>query len=247
MIIRSTAIPLSIHPYSSTSSIVHWLTRHHGKISTVLKGSMRPKSPFLGEFELFSTSELLFFMKHTNSLFTGKECSMLTRRSAFRTDWRAMQTASYLSALIDRTTPDDGHHPELFAFYEDLLDQCMEYGASSEFLIWAELQFCHHHGHAPHLATCVICDAKKELCFCAAQGGTVCRACAKQKTLATLPCPPDVLAILQAWKNAANPAPVVKTALNGSQRTALHSIAGTFMHYQFSLQSEFRNATMEAI
>ena len=59
MIIRATAIPLAVYPYSSTSRIVHWLTRQQGKISTLLKGALRPRSPFIGEYELFSTSELL--------------------------------------------------------------------------------------------------------------------------------------------------------------------------------------------
>ena len=67
MIARTTAIPLACYPYSSSSRIVHWLTRHHGKVSTLLKGALRPKSPFLGEYDLFSTSELLYFQKQVHS------------------------------------------------------------------------------------------------------------------------------------------------------------------------------------
>ena len=106
MIVRAIGIPLACHPYSSTSRIVHWLTRHHGKVSTLLKGALRPKSPFLGEYELFSTSELLYFHKRPHALHAAKECSMLHAHERFRTDWRAMQTASYLSTLFSKTTPD---------------------------------------------------------------------------------------------------------------------------------------------
>ena len=91
MIIKTTAIPLAYYPYSSTSRIVHWLTRHHGKVSTLLKGALRPKSPFLGEYELFGTSELLYFAHRPHVLHTAKECALLHPRDAFRTDWRAMQ------------------------------------------------------------------------------------------------------------------------------------------------------------
>ena len=54
MIARTAAIPLACYPYSSTSRVVHWLTRYHGKVSTLLKGALRPKSPFLGDKQHFS-------------------------------------------------------------------------------------------------------------------------------------------------------------------------------------------------
>ncbi len=242
MIVRSTAIPLAIFPYSSTSRIVHWFTRHQGKISTLLKGAMRPKSPFLGEYDLFSTSELLYFEKRVYTLHTGKECAMLHRRDAFRTDWRAMQAASYISGLIERTTPEEAPHPELFELYEELLDLAEEYGRHAPFLIWSELRFCDHHGHAPSLGNCVLCGSSRELRFCASQGGVVCSSCSRQKKLPILDCPPDVLAMLQAWQRANHPSGIVKTQLSGTQTTALNAIMTTFMMYQFNLPPEHRLA-----
>ena len=242
MIERATAIPLACFPYSSTSRIVHWLTRHHGKISTLLKGALRPKSPFLGEYDLFSTSELLYFAKSNQTLHTGKECAMLHRRDAFRTDWRAMQTASYLSALFDKTTPEEAPQPELFELYEELLDLAEEYGRHPQFLIWAELRFCDHHGHAPQLNDCVLCAAKTDLSFCASQGGVVCASCSKARKLPILDCPPDALAILRAWKTADHPAPIVKTRFSENQVITLNRIMSTFMTYQFNLPPELRHA-----
>jgi DNA repair protein RecO (recombination protein O) len=241
---RATAIPLACFPYSSTSRVVHWLTRHHGKISTLLKGAMRPRSPFLGEYDLFSTSELLYFAKRTHALHTGKECAMLHRRDAFRTDWRAMQTASYLSALIDKTTPEEAPQPELFALYEQLLDLAEEYGRHPQFLAWAELRFCDHHGHAPNYDACVLCSAKTDLRFCASQGGVVCAACSKSRRLPILESPSDVLSILRAWQRVDHPAPVIKTRLSSSQSAAVDAIMSTFMMYQFNLPPEYRTAVI---
>ena len=243
---RATAIPLASFPYSSTSRVVHWLTRHHGKISTLLKGAMRPKSPFLGEYDLFSTSELLYFAKRTHTLHTGKECAMIHRRDAFRTDWRAMQTASYLSALFDKTTPEEAPQPELFELYEELLDLAEEYGCHPHFLIWAELRFCHQQGHAPNFDSCVLCSAKTNLRFCASQGGVICTACSKDRKLPILECPPDVFAILRAWQRSDHPATVVKTQLSGKQLTTLNVLMGTFMMYQFGLPLDHRNVALQA-
>lgn len=247
MIERATAIPLACFPYSSTSRVVHWLTRHHGKISTLLKGALRPKSPFLGEYDLFSTSELLYFAQRTHSLHTGKECAMLHRREAFRTDWRAMQTASYLSALFDKTTPEEAPCPELFELYEELLDLAEEYGRCPQFIVWAELRFCDRHGHAPNLDHCVLCEAKTDLRFCASQGGVVCASCSRSRKLPILECPPDVLSILRTWQHAIHPGQAVKTQLITRQSNALNAIMGTFMIYQFNLPQEHRLATIRPV
>ncbi len=244
MIVRTTAIPLAYYPYSTTSRIVHWLTRHHGKISTLLKGALRPKSPFLGEYELFSTSELLYFSKPTETLHTGKECAILQHRDVFRTDWRAMQSASYLSYLFNKTTPDEAPHPELFEFYEELMDFAAEQGRHPQFIAWAELQFSEHHGHAPNLAHCVLCSSKQALRFCASLGGVVCSTCSKSKKLPTLESTPDVLAILRGWQNAEHPGVVEKTHLSGKQLNSINAITSTFLMYHFDIHPKHRNATM---
>ena len=242
MIVRTTAIPLACHPYSSTSRIVHWLTRHHGKISTLLKGALRPKSPFLGEYELFGTSELLYFQKRAGTLHNGKECALLHPRTAFRTDWRAMQAASRLSTLFNRTTPDEAPQPGLFEFFEELLDLAEEYGRHPQFLPWAELRFCTHHGHAPNLGPCVLCPSEKDLRFCASSGGTVCAECSKSHKLPTLECPTDVLAILRTWQQADHPRAVVETRLSAKQENRIDTIVETFMRHHFNLPAEPRNA-----
>ena len=47
MILKDEAIALRIHPFGNTSRIVVWLSRTHGKLATLAKGSQREKSPFL--------------------------------------------------------------------------------------------------------------------------------------------------------------------------------------------------------
>lgn len=242
MIIKATAIPLAYYPYSSSSRIVHWLTRHHGKVSTLLKGALRPKSPFLGEYELFGTSELLYYARRPHALHTAKECALLYPRSTFRTDWRAMQSASYLSALFNHTTPDEAPHPDLFGFFEELLDLAEEYGRFPQFILWADLHFSDHHGHAPNLGNCALCNATQPLAFSAAGGGVVCRPCAKEAKLPTLECPPDVLAILRAWQKADHPQRAVNTGITDRQQLQLSAIAAAFMQHHFHFSPIHRPA-----
>jgi len=240
MIVRTPAIPLTCHPYSTTSRIVHWLTPRHGKISTLLKGALRPKSPFLGEYALFSTSELLYFSKRSESLHTGKECSMLHARHAFRSDWRAMQTASYITALFNRTTPVEAPHAGLFELLEELLDQAETHGARRPFLIWSELRFCSYHGHAPHLGDCVMCGSKKDLRFAAAAGGTVCAKCTRKDRTPHLESSPDVLAMLRAWQQNETARVAAHAAATARQIAELDAVMGTFMLAQFNIPIEQR-------
>ena len=241
MIIKTLAIPLAYYPYSNTSRIVHWLTRHHGKISTLFKGALRPKSPFLGEYELFSTSELLYLPRRTGTLHPGKECALLHPRPIFRTNWRAMQAASYISALFNRTLPEESPHPGLFEFYEALLDLAEEYGNTPTFLPWAELQFCTHLGHAPNLENCTLCGTAQNLAFSAPSGGTICGNCSQKHRIPTLGTSPELLATLQNWQQAHHPQNTI--APPAKQKVRISTLLGTFMHYHFSIPSETRTAS----
>jgi DNA repair protein RecO (recombination protein O) len=247
VIIRASAIPLACFPYSSSSRIVHWLTRHRGKVSTLLKGAMRPKSPFLGGYELFFTSELLYYEKRVNTLHAGKECAILHRRDRFRTDWRAMQTASYLAAVIDRTTPEEAPLPELFELFELLLDLAEEHGRHSTFLIWSELKVCAHHGHAPRFTRCILCGAQSTLRLCASEGGTVCVECSRSRRLPVIECTPDVPAILHRWQQADLPSGVAKTRLSDHQSAIINTFMENFMMYQFGTAPDSRRTAIATL
>ncbi len=244
MIERTTAIPLAVYSHSSTSCIIHWLTRHHGRISTLLKGALRFGNPFMGEYELFSTSELLFFSGRRGGLRIAKECALTERRSTFRKDWRAMKSASYITTLFHCTTPEETPVPDFFHELEALLDASAQFGFHPAFIIWSELFFCELHGNAPHLDDCLKCKASTPDRFCSVHGGVVCQPCAQAQRWATLPLPADCLAIARAWQASDNPAVAVNTWITPQQQRALNAIVGTFMACHFNLQPRKRLAAV---
>ena len=93
MILQDDAIALRIHPFGNTSRVVVWLSATHGKMATMVKGSQRDRSPFLGQYDLFYTCELLFYAREHQNLHILKECFPLKIRPAFRSDWRACAAA----------------------------------------------------------------------------------------------------------------------------------------------------------
>ena len=243
--IKTIAIPFAFFPYSSTSRIVHWQTRHHGKLATLLKGALRPKSHFLGEYELFSTTELLYLPRPGRTLHLAQECSMLHTRNGFRTQWRAMQTASALSALFDRNLPEEAPDLTLFEFYEELLDLAETYGNSPQFFFWAELQVCSHLGHAPHFEHCIFCQTPKPNLFCISSGGSVCSDCAQLNQLQTIPLSPDIRAMLQVWQKHTRPQTALKTRLTSTQHQQILHLLGAFLQEHLNLPEKIHQACIQ--
>lgn len=242
MIIRTVAIPLAYFPYSSTSRVVHWLTDQHGKVSTLLKSAQRSKSPFLGEYELFNTSELIYYSHRSGLLHTAKECALLHPRPRFRSDWRAMQTASYLTALFNHTTPDESPQPGLFELFEELLNSAEQHGESIAFGHWAELRFCAFHGHTPHLDSCLQCGAENPDFFCVPAGGCICSICAPQAEAPLFNCPADIRAMLRIWQKTEHPYIAARTILSEKQQLQLHQICTAFLEHHFHLNPMHRMA-----
>lgn len=147
MILKTTAIPLYVTDVSNTSRIVTWLSAEYGKLSTILKGEQRKNSLFRGQYELFSTSELVFYDRSQRGLHITKECALLEARPVFRTNWRACATAGYIAALFAKTTPRHGHEPKRFERFEEMLTRAETCGHLSQFLIWFDLQFAKFSGH----------------------------------------------------------------------------------------------------
>ena len=145
-ILKTNAIPLYFTNVSNTSRIVTWLTARHGKLSTIIKGDLRKNSLFRGQYDLFSTSELVFYDRTEKGIHIAKECSMLDARPVFRTDWKACAAAGYISALFAKTTLRHGHEPGRFAFFEEMLSHAETYGHCAPFLVWFDLQFAEFMG-----------------------------------------------------------------------------------------------------
>jgi len=202
---------------------------------------MRPKSLFLGGYALFSTSELLYYDRQRTGLFIGKECSLIHPRTQFRKDWRAMLTASYLSALFIRTTPEHAPQRRLFDLYEELLDLAVEYGSCPPFIFWAELRFFEWHGHAPNFENCSICNSKQTPRFSAALGSTLCATCANDQKISTIEISPDVLAILRRLQKSKT-AYITKTMrLTRRQIAVIHCLLGNFSAHQLDIPPAIRH------
>ena len=121
-IIKTEGIVLAIRPWSQTSHVVTWLTPDAGTVATVVKGAVRPKSAFLGQYDLFYTCGIVYYVGGHGELRPLREASPLSRRDGLRGRWRETALAGYAAELVRELVPAGAEAKEWFTFMENLLD-----------------------------------------------------------------------------------------------------------------------------
>ena len=116
--VKTRGIVLDIHPWSRTSHVVTWLTPDKGPVTTLVKGAVRPKSAFLGQYDLFYTCELIYYARSRGELHAIREASAIEMREHLRGDFRATAFASYAAFLVREHCPHNGEAADWFAFLE---------------------------------------------------------------------------------------------------------------------------------
>ena len=119
--IRADAICLAIRPWSKTSHVVAWLTPS-GRVATLVKGAVRPKSAFLGQYDLNYTCEILYYARAKGDLHALREASPMERRDALRGDYRALALADYFRRTAHELAPAGPECAEWFELLESALD-----------------------------------------------------------------------------------------------------------------------------
>lgn len=252
MIARDRAIVLRYAPFSNTSRLVTWLTEHHGRVVTSIKGSQRPKSFFLGQYDLFYTCELLFYERETQQVHAAKECSPLATRDWLRADWRAAASASYGADLLARCTPLDTPLPGAFALMERFLDALQKPPSDAALLLWFELRLLDFMGLRPRLDQCMDCgrplpEPGRFALLVPGRGGMVCKPCAGARGEPGRPVTPGVLAILLAWQQADRMEPVWRTRCAPAQLGEMAGLLGNFIEHHLDLQPASRVIALDLL
>jgi DNA repair protein RecO (recombination protein O) len=261
MIVKTQAIVLRMIPFSETSRVVLWLTREHGKISTIIKGAHRRRSPFAGQVDLFYTCELLVYLRLFRGLHVVKECAPLKSRTPLRTRWRATACASYFTELVARISPLNAPHPELFRLLDLALDYFAGQSALEPGLFWFELKLMKVLGFSPQLTACLLCrhplttDDRREpapgaragTVFSCVRGGVLCKACAPSAGAEALPITPDILGILRFWQSSRSWRSAQSAACTPRQTRELEKIMGLFMQYHLEIGNPARATALSIL
>ena len=118
---KTEAICLDIRPWSRTSHVVRWMTPE-GPVTTVVKGAVRSKSAFLGQYDLNYTCEIVYYSRTKGELHALRECSPLAIRENLRSNYRALVLAEHMRAQVATLAPHGGESDSWHSTLETALD-----------------------------------------------------------------------------------------------------------------------------
>jgi len=250
--VKTRAVALRTHPVTETSRVVTWLTEDAGKISTLIKGSQRPKSGHIGQYDLFYTCELLYYPRLRTQLHIVRECSPLQTRDVFRSDWARAAVASYCCYLADRASWHDEPAPRLFSVLLAALDHLESRAAGAGVIFWYELQVLGELGVAPRLRHCLQCGRPlapetDRARFSHARGGILCERCAETGQEEMTSISSGVLAVLIAWQHAGSPAEAESTRPSPRQLTEVNKLLDLFLRYHLDHPLPARRLALEIL
>lgn len=175
-LIKTEALCLNVRPFSKTSHMVTWLTRTNGCITTPVKGAQRPKSAFLGKYDIGYTCELIFYAHGNHGVHHIRECTPLHYREALHYAWHRATAASYLCDLTLRTCRPEQLHESLYATLTlalETLQHCDRH-ESALTTLWFECQVLQQLGYAPDLTPCTQCPTSDFITFSLEEGYAIC-------------------------------------------------------------------------
>ena len=175
-LIKDEALCLNVRPFSKTSQMVTWLTAGHGRVTTPVKGAQRPKSGFVGRYDVGYTCELVFYARERNGVHHIRECAPLALREGLRGTWRGAEAAAYACDLTLRTAQPGMANPALYRALGGLLDvlpACAPHEATLA-LLWFEATLLHAVGLGPDFSPCAACPPAPRRLFSVEEGRFVC-------------------------------------------------------------------------
>ena len=114
MITHSVAIVLKRFPYSETSIIARCFVRGMGKVSFMVHGAHRKKSPMGAYFQPINCLELVYYFKESRDLQTISKAAFSNNWSVIPTDLKKISYAMALIELTDKCLTDHDAHPDLY-------------------------------------------------------------------------------------------------------------------------------------
>jgi DNA repair protein RecO (recombination protein O) len=197
---KTDAILLKVVAWSETSCIVTMFTRDFGRLSVMVKGARRPKSPFEAAIDLLTQCQIVFIQKSGDTLDLLTEAKLVRRFRSAPNALTRLYVGYYMAEYLQLATEPNEPLPELYELTAVTLEQLSippgeptdvtdsVEGAprsvlqpTDSLLLRFELQSLRILGHVPSLQNCAACSRpildRDQLAFGLLAGGLLCQKC----------------------------------------------------------------------
>ena len=114
MIINTSAVVLKSFPYGETSIIARCYTQDHGKVSLIVKGARRKKSPMAAYFQPMNYLDIVYYYRETRSLQSVSKATFVEIWSDLNQELKKIAYGLAIIELTEKANTENDPHPELF-------------------------------------------------------------------------------------------------------------------------------------
>lgn len=199
MLIRTQGIVLRSTDYGEANSIISLFTADMGKISVMVRGGKRMKSPHSASVQLFTYGDYMIFRKggQMGSLNQGE---IIKSHHALREDLVKAAYSSYVAEMADRLTPENEPNPMLFEQVNAALTAIGEDKDPDIVVHIIEMKMLALAGYLPQLDECVSCGRDDgSMALSVSQGGVLCPRC-RAKDPSAIDLAPGSLKLLRLFQ-----------------------------------------------
>lgn len=236
MYYNSQVLIIKSQDYGEADKLVTVFSEQQGKVRAIARGIKKPKSSLRACIQPFCHSLVSFH--HGRELDLITQGRLLNFFGNSREDLERTLYSIYIMELLDKSLMDRMPLPELFKFTLHILENINECGIRPLLIRCFEMRLAIYLGYLPVLDHCVSCGTKADLGgFSLADGGMICRECAKASEAGIILLSGESQAILRQLTNA-NLA--VLNRVHASQ-DALQQVEQFLEHYlQYYLERQFQ-------
>ncbi len=171
MIQSATGLILRTRPLTETSLIIHWLTPDFGRIATVARGARRPKSPFLGQLDLFYVADFSFSRSRRSDLHTLREVGLRELHAALRQNLACLRLATYATMFVEQATETETPLPTVYDLVLGFLDFLCQQPAKPQTVFAFELKLLQELGLKPDWEKAGLSPGATKICRVLTQDG----------------------------------------------------------------------------
>jgi DNA repair protein RecO (recombination protein O) len=177
---QSDAFVLHTYTLGEADQIVVLFTRDFGKVRAVARRSHAPRRHTASYYQPLRLLRTIFFGRPTQALYRLNTVDLVQAFRPVHEDFSLLRYGLYMTELIDVTTHEREPMPELFALFQETLEQLMHAPHAPLLLRLFELRLLMAIGYTPQLLHCACCTRElqaHERTFSPHYGGLICTAC----------------------------------------------------------------------
>lgn len=194
MISKFEGIVISTTTYGENSSIINILTKNHGLVGVMCKGSKSLKNPLRIKTQKF-TYGYFYLTYNENKLSKLNDVDIIDNFNTIKTDLTLISYLSYLTELTYQVVKQNDT-PEIFDLFIETIKKINDKQVPLIMTNILEIKYLDYLGVSLNLDSCIKCGSRKGIItISATEGGYICQNCYRNEKIL----PPKAIKLIRMY------------------------------------------------